>query len=90
MQSYYWYLVSLSNDRRSNTGADILNAKPKPEFTHSPDQLFVLFWLAEERANVADADGAIHAAADPVLVLVSLWQSVPEDPEGFPDSLLAN
>lgn len=50
----------------------------------------MLFWLAEERANVADADGAIHAAADPVLVLVSLRQPVPEDSEGFPDGLLTN
>lgn len=90
VQSCHWHLVPFSSNKHSNIGVDILNVNAKPAFTHSPDQLFVFFWLAEEPANVADADGAIHAAADPVLVLISLWQPVPEDPESFPNRLLTN
>lgn len=62
----------------------------RKNITHAPDEADVLLWLAEVPADLHDADGAVHAAMDPVLVLVPLRQPVPEDLKGFPHRLLAH
>lgn len=68
----------------------ILHIKTKQWCTHTRDEVDVFFWLAEEAADVHDADRAVHAATDPILVLVPLRQPVPEDLKGFPHRLLTH
>lgn len=75
---------------QKTVGSFSLQPSEPQQLTHTLDQTQVLLRLAEEAADVHDADRAVHAAANPVPVLVPLRQPVPEDLEGLPHRLLTH